>query len=140
VWRFTSIYVYTAHFDPHTEITLQDVPNREYTLRLFVDNVERQVQRKDPYVLYFPNMCTERWIRVYRDVSPTSQMLINIEVRMKSGHLFRGKYREASEVIDLRGLFNEYWCSNTQEFIVMSQSLSPSSPRIPDSEGQRLLP
>ena len=65
---------------------------------------------------------------------------MRIEIRMKSGHLFRGKYREASETIDLRGVFDDYWCSDTHEFTVMSQSLSPSRPRTPDSEGQRPLP
>ena len=47
--RFTSIYIHTAHFGHNTEITLQDVPNRAYTLRLFVENVEREVQRKDDH-------------------------------------------------------------------------------------------
>ncbi len=46
---------------------MQDVPNRQYTLRLFVENVERELQKKDyhswtpaqrQYVPYFPNMST----------------------------------------------------------------------------------
>ena len=49
VWRFTSIYIHTSHFSNHTEITLQDVPNWEYTLRLFVENVERELHKKDDY-------------------------------------------------------------------------------------------
>ena len=61
--RFTSIYIHTAHFGYHTEITLQDAPNWEYTLRLFVENVEREIHRTDnytwtpvqrQYVPYFP--------------------------------------------------------------------------------------
>ena len=65
--RFTSLHIHTAHFNRHTEITLQDIPNREYKLSLFVENVERQLQRKDnhtwtpaqcPYVPCFPNMYT----------------------------------------------------------------------------------
>jgi len=57
---------------------------------------------------------------VYRDVSPTSQ--IRAEVRMKSGHSMWAKYREASELIDLDGLFNDYWSSNDHEFTVLGQS------------------
>jgi hypothetical protein len=34
--RLTSILIHTAHFGQYTEITLQGVPNWEYTLRLFV--------------------------------------------------------------------------------------------------------
>jgi hypothetical protein len=49
-------------------------------------------------------------------------------------------YREASEVIDLNGLFNDYWSSNNHEFTVLSQSLSPTSPRISsDGKGQPIL-
>ena len=68
---------------------------------------------------------THWWMRMYRDVSPTTQ--IRAEVRMKSGHSIWAKYREASEVIDLHGLFNEYWSSNDHEFTVLSQSLSPTA-------------
>ena len=145
--RFTSIYIYTAHFVYHTEITLQDVPLREYTLRLFVENVEKQLQRKDQhtwtptrrqYVPYFPNTYTHWWTYVCRDVSATSQ--IRAEVQMKRGHLFWAKHREADEVIDLQGLFHDYWSSNNYEFTVLGQSLSPTSPCFSaDTEGQRLL-
>ena len=71
--RFTSIYVHTSHFSKHTEITLQDVPNQEYTLRLFVENVERELQRKDDhiwtpvqrqYVPYFPSTYVHSPVRV----------------------------------------------------------------------------
>jgi len=36
---------YTADLGYHTEITLKDVPNREYTLRLFVEDGERELQK-----------------------------------------------------------------------------------------------
>ena len=75
---------------------------------------------------------------MYRDVSPTTQ--IRAEVRMKSGHSFWAKYRAAGEVIDLDGLFDDYWSSNNREFIVLSQSLSPISPHRSDSEGQKPSP
>ena len=128
---------------------MQGVPNREYTLRLFVDNVERdrELQQTDnhtwtlaqrQYVLYSPHTYTHHWMHVYRDVSPTTQ--IRAEVRMKIGHSVWAKYRQANEVIDLDGLFSDYWSSKNREFTVLSQSLSPMSPRIsPDREGQRLL-
>ena len=125
---FTSIYIHTAHFGYHTEITLQDVPNRAYTLRLFVENAEREVQMRDHqtwtpvqrlYVPYFPNTYTHWWVCVYRDVSPTSQ--IRAQARMKSGLSVWAKYREAGEVIDLDELFSEYWSSINHEFTVLSQ-------------------
>ena len=81
-----------------------------------------------PVCPYFVKSYTNQWACVYRDVSPTSQ--IRAEVRMKSGHSVFAKYREASEVIDLRKLFNDYWTSNNHEFTVLSQSLSPTNPRI----------
>jgi len=74
---------------------------------------------------------------MYRDVSPTSQ--IRAEVRMKSGHSIWAKYREASEVIDLYGLFNDYWSSHNHEFTVLGQSLSPIGPRRSDWGEQRPL-
>jgi len=43
------------------------------------------------------------------------------EVRMKSGHSVWAKYREASDIIDLQALFNDYWNSNKHEFTVLSQ-------------------
>jgi hypothetical protein len=70
---FTSIYIHTAHFGYHTEITLQDVPHREYTLRLLVENVGRELQRKDnstwtpaqrQYAPYFPNTYTHQLVDV----------------------------------------------------------------------------
>ncbi len=82
VQRFTSIYIHTSHFSKNTEITLQDVPNRVYTLRLFVENVERELQRKDDhtwtpvqrqYVPYFPNTYVSS-LTGGRDICPTSQI------------------------------------------------------------------
>ena len=59
---------------------------------------------------------------------------------MKLGHSVWAKYRDAKEVIDLDGLFSDYWSSNNHEFTVLSQSLLPISSRISsDREGQRTL-
>ena len=43
--RFASICHYSADLGYHTEITLQHVPDREYTLRLFVENEETELQK-----------------------------------------------------------------------------------------------
>ncbi len=64
---------------------------------------------------------------------------LRAEVRMKSGHSVWAKYREAGDVIDLDGLFSDYWSSKNREFTMLSQSLSPISPHRSDREGQRLL-
>jgi hypothetical protein len=61
------------------------------------------------------------------------------EIRMKRGHSFWATYRETSEVIYLQGLFDDYWGSNSHEFTVLSQSLSPTRSQISDREGQKLL-
>ena len=66
----------------------------------------------------FHNTYTNLCMYIYRDVSPVSQ--IRAEVRMKSGHSVWAKYREGSEVIDLDGLFSEYWSSDNREFTVLS--------------------
>ena len=130
--RFTSIYIHTSHFSSLTEITLQDIPIRKYTLRLFVADVESELRKKDNYTwtpaqrLYVPcflNTYTHWWMCVYRGVSPTSQ--IHAEVRMKSGRWVWAKYQEAKEAIDLDRLFNAYWSSNDRKLTALGQSLSP---------------
>ena len=45
---------------------------------------------------------------------------------MKSGRSVWAQYREAGEVINLDGLFSDYWSSNNRELAVLSQSLSPT--------------
>ena len=58
---------------------------------------------------------------------------------MREGHLFWAKNRQTSEVIDIQGLFNDYWDSNEREFLVSSQSRSLSSSLISDREVQGSL-
>jgi hypothetical protein len=41
------MHVLAADFGQHTEIRLQEVPNREYSLRVFVDNVEKELQKEN---------------------------------------------------------------------------------------------
>ena len=57
---------------------------------------------------------------------------LRVEIRMKSGHSFWAKYREESEVVKLDGLFSDYWSSSNHDFIVLSQSLSQTSPHRSD--------
>ena len=45
--RFTSISIHTTDLSHHSEITLQDVPKLKYTLRLLVDNEEKELQKVD---------------------------------------------------------------------------------------------
>ena len=47
VRRFTSILVHTTDFGQYTEIALQGAPNREYTLGLFIENEELELQMQD---------------------------------------------------------------------------------------------
>ena len=47
VMRVTSIWVHTTDLGQHIEITLKDVPKLDCTLSLFVENVERELQRSD---------------------------------------------------------------------------------------------
>ncbi len=98
---------------------------------MFEENVEREVQKKDDhtwtpvqrqYVPYFPNTYVHSLIGG-RDICPTS--LIRVEVRMKK---FWARHREARQVIDLDGLFSDYWSSTNNEFTVLGQSFSPTGP------------
>ena len=127
-----ALHLHSSHFTKHTDITLQDVPIRAYTLRLFVENVQRELQKKDDhtwtpaqrqYVPYFLNTHV-RSLTSGRDICPTSQ--IRAEVRLKK---IWARHREARQVINLDGLFNDYWSSSNNDFTVLSQSLSPTSPR-----------
>ena len=60
---FAIVYVHTAQFGEHPEITLEDVPKLDCTLRLFVDNEKSKLEMKAnrtwtpvrrPFVLCFP--------------------------------------------------------------------------------------
>ena len=106
---------------------------RSYTLRLFIENEEREFLTRDhrtwtpaqrPYVPCSPTRYIRVRLCICRDVSPTSEM--RAEIQMRHGHLFWVNYRQTSEVIDVQVLFNEYWSSNKHEFTVPSQFGSPS--------------
>ena len=54
-----------------------------------------------------------------RGLSPTSEVRAEIHL---SGKFLWGKDRQASEVIDLQSLFDDYWSSDEREFTVPSRS------------------
>jgi len=120
--RIALIEVHTTHYTQHTEITLQDIPKLKYTLKLFIGNDKRKLQREDnwtwtpaqrPYVPYFLTTYTLRIQYVCRGVSPASQM--RVEIQMKSGHGPWAKKEENSESIDLEKLFNDYLSSSAYQ-------------------------
>jgi hypothetical protein len=41
------IHVLPPDFEQRTEIRLHEVPNREYSLRVFVDDVEKELQKEN---------------------------------------------------------------------------------------------
>ena len=45
-----------------------------------------------------------------------------MEIQRITRHLFWEKSRQANEVIDLQGIYNEYWDSTKHDFAVFSQS------------------
>ena len=93
-------------------------------LRLFVENVERELEKKDDhtwtparrqYVPYCPNTYIHS-LTGGREICPTSQ--IRTEVQMNK---LSARDLEARQAIDLDGLFSDYWSSNNKEFTILSQ-------------------
>ena len=50
---------------------------------------------------------------------------LRTEVQMKTGHSIGEINQEASKIIDLYGLFSDYWGSNDHEFTILGQLFSP---------------
>ena len=71
-----------------------------------------------------------------RGLSSTSE--VRAEIQMMGKFLWE-KSRQASEVIDLQALFNNYWNSGEHDLTVSSQSWPPASSVVSDSEAQRTL-
>ena len=123
---FHSIWTYTADFGQYTEIILQDVPKLKCTLRLSVDNEERELRRQDSqtwalaqhlYVSHLLITDTMSCSFLYRDISPTSQL--RVDIRMNSVYLPCIKKARASQEITLQKLFNDYWSSKAHEFALL---------------------
>jgi len=55
-----------------------------------------------------------------REISATPE--IRVEIQRITGNLLWAKTRQVNYVIDLQGLFGDYWSSNKHEFTVPSQS------------------
>ena len=137
---FTSIPAHTADLD-HTEITFQVIPKLKYVLRLLVDNDERELQRinnrtwepaKPLYASCLFDMCTCSGLCICRDVSPASQM--RVEIQVQSSHLHWWKKDQGTTVIDCQAIFKDYCSTTAHEFPVPGQLESPTSPFIADGE------
>ena len=147
--RFAPIWRHTAHFAHHIDITLQNVPKREYTLRLLIGNQEIQVQQtadrfwtpiQPQYALSSLTTYTRRRLCVSRDAPAISPMLVNVQMRV--GHSFWATTRQNSNAIeiDIQGLLKKYWNSTEHEFKVPGQPRSHTSPLVSNREPQRPFP
>jgi len=125
---------------------VQDVPDLKYKLVLFVGSEAIELERRDnqtwapvqrPYVLGLFTTYTHQSMAVYRDISPTSQ--VHVEIQMKSSHLPWAKKDQNVKEISLHKLFDEYWTSEKRELTVSGRSYSPTSLFVPDTEAQRSL-
>ena len=101
---------------------------------LLVGSEPIELQQKDnrtwapvqrPYVLRLLTTSTHRSSCVYRDISPTS--VVRVEIQIKSGHLPWAKKNQNIKEIDIQKPFNEYWTSKEHEIMVPGWSLSPIS-------------
>jgi len=128
VRRFTSTQAIPL-ISGNTEITLLDIPKHKLMLRLFVENEARVLQRKDnqtwalvqrPYVTCLLIACNHWSLCVCRDISPTSQICVDIQ--MKHGDLPWAMVEQASKEIDLGELYDDYWTSKAHELALQSES------------------
>jgi len=110
---------------------VQDVPDLKYKLVLIVGGDTIELERKDnqtwapvqrPYVLGLSTTYTHRGMCVYRDISPGSQ--VRVEIQMKSSHLLFTKKDRNIKEIGLHKLFDEYWASGKHELMVPGRSYS----------------
>ena len=108
---------------------MQDIPDLKHKLVLFVGSEAIELQRKDNrtwapvqrlYVLSLLTTYTNRSMCAYRDISPTSQ--VRVEIQMKSGHLPWAKKDQNAKEIGLQKLFHEYWTTKKHEIMVPGRS------------------
>ena len=139
-WCGASLHLDSYH-SPGTikEITVQDIPDLKYKLVLFVGSEAIDLQRKGnrtwapvqhPYVLSVFTTYNHRIQCVYREISPTSQ--VRIEISMKSYHLPWAKKDRNVKEISLEKLFHEYSTSKVHELTVPGWSYSSTSLLISD--------
>ena len=125
---------------------MRDIPDLKYRLLLFVGSRPIELERKDdrtwapvqrPYVLPLLTTHIHRSLWIYRDISPTSH--VRVEIQIKSGHLPWAKKDKEIKEIDIKKPVNEYWTSQEHELTVPGRSSSATSPLISDREAQRRL-
>ena len=122
---------------------MQDIPDLKYNLVLFVGSEAIELERKDDrtwapvqrlYVLYILTTYTHRILCVYRDISSTSR--VRVEIQIKRGHLPWAKKDQNIKDIDVQKSLSEYWTSKEHHLTVSGQSSSPTSPFLSDREAQ----
>ena len=123
---------------------MQDIPDLKYKVVLFVGSEAIELERKDyqtwvpvqrPYVARMLITYTHLVPCLYRDISPTSR--VRVEIQIKSGHLPWAKKNQNIKDIDIIKPVNQYWTSKEHELTVPGWSSSPTSPLISDKEVQR---
>ena len=60
---------------------------------------------------------------------------MRVEIQVQSSHVPWRKKEPGSKEIDCQALFNDYWNTTANEFLVRGQFESPTSPFIADREG-----
>ena len=104
---------------------MQNVPDLKYYLVLLVGSEPIELERKDNqswapvqclYVLRILTTPIHRSTYVYRGISPTSH--VRVEIQIKSGHLPWAKKSQNIKEIDIQKPFNEYWTSKVHELTV----------------------
>ena len=118
-------------FGQHTEIILQCDSNLDHHLRLFVGNEKSKLHTKDnrawtplaqrPYVPCFLTTHIPSSLCVCRDISPTSEMRVEIEIK-RHGPLWLKKEQTGKVIVDIQKLFNDYSSSNNHELTASGQS------------------
>ena len=141
--RFTPIQDVTPLIlaSRHTEINIaiQDFTDPQYQLKLFVGKQKIKLEKKDnrtwtpvqpsyvPFFLkgYIGSLKTLCFC-MCRDIFPTSEAPeaseMRVMVQRKTGHLSLAKGPQINELINLQGLFTDYWSSDKQQFTVQGQS------------------
>ena len=141
---FSSISVHTAYLGQQKDIIVHDIPDLKYKLLLFVGSETIELEKKDNrtwepvqrlYVLRLLIPYTHINVPVYREISPTSQ--VRVEILLKSSHLPWVKKDQNIKAIDLQKLFNDYWSSKEHNLMVPGRSRSPTSPLPSDGNPQR---
>ena len=127
---------------------MRDIPDLKYKVELFVGSKAIELQwNKDnqtwapvhrPYVPHPFIKITHRSLCVYRDIYPTSD--VRVEIQIKSGRLSWGQKDRNTKKIDIKKFFNEYWTSEQHNPTIPGRSFSQTSLLSTDGEAQWGLP